>query len=210
MSMDIVLDRLGRVSIGLRCYVGGTVVLNDAEPHAYTLANGDIHLLWDCAMDTGIHESGHSFGFATATPQSKVEDFPQMKIKQTYMLLYNGHLPPGFRADCMSHQLDLLGAVPLRPLRNTCRIVDGVPGTRCIFFNSNISWLSCSYTPKARRFPSNTKSRASLRNCTDCLPRCVDTRCDIGTLPSPSSSAIPSAVSAINLLLALLPTMVLI
>lgn len=61
MSMDTVLDRLGRVPIGLRRYVGAVVVLNDTEPHAYTLTNGDIHLFGDCAMDTWIHEVGAKF-----------------------------------------------------------------------------------------------------------------------------------------------------
>jgi hypothetical protein len=56
MSMDTVLDRLGRVPVGLRRYMGVMVVLAGTEPHAFTLTNGDIHLFGDCAMDTWVHE----------------------------------------------------------------------------------------------------------------------------------------------------------
>ncbi|KAJ7107049.1 hypothetical protein C8R44DRAFT_805162 [Mycena epipterygia] len=157
MSMGTVVDRLGRVPVGLRRYVGVVVVLEDTEPHAYTLTNGDIHFFGDCAMDTWVHEATHSFDFATPSPHSgvpgwaeaiandscvpdnysltnRVEDFAQMSVIKTYTLLYDGHLPPGFRADCMAHQLDFFGALPLYNASalfgNTCHIVDGLPGTR--------------------------------------------------------------------------------
>lgn len=59
-----------------------------------------------------------------------------MSVMKTYMLVYNGHLPPGFRADCMSHQLDYMGALPLynasAMFGNTCQIADGLPGTRSV------------------------------------------------------------------------------
>ncbi|KAJ7680034.1 hypothetical protein B0H17DRAFT_1206183 [Mycena rosella] len=43
------------------------------------------------------------------------EDFAQMSVIKVYLLLHNNHLPPmpGFRADCMSHQLDFMGTLPL-------------------------------------------------------------------------------------------------
>ncbi|KAJ7112815.1 hypothetical protein C8R43DRAFT_903486 [Mycena crocata] len=153
MSMDTVVDRLGRVPIGLRRYVGVVVVLNDTTPHAYTFTNGDIHLFGDCAMDTWIHEASHSFDFAITPPHSssagwqralstdscapdnysltnQVEDFAQISVLKTYMLLYDGHLPPGFRADCMAHQLDFMGSLPAYNasafMGNTCQINDGM------------------------------------------------------------------------------------
>ncbi|KAJ6543560.1 hypothetical protein DFH09DRAFT_1390735 [Mycena vulgaris] len=157
MDMDTVLDRLGRVPVGLRRYMGVVVVLGGTEPHAYTLTNGDIHLFGDCAMDTWVHEASHSFDFGTADPHSgtpdwaqaiaddscvpdnysltnRIEDLAQMVVVKTYALLYDGHLPPGFRADCMAHQLDFMGALPLFNASaffgNTCYIPDGLPGTR--------------------------------------------------------------------------------
>ncbi|KAJ7189433.1 hypothetical protein GGX14DRAFT_609363 [Mycena pura] len=157
MSMDTVLDRLGRVPVGLRRFVGTVLILNSTVPHAYTMSNGDIHLFGDCAMDTWVHEATHSYDFATSSPHSssaawgqailadtcvpdnysltnQVEDFAQMSVIKTYTLLYDGHLPPGFRADCMAQQLDFMDTLPLYAadalFGNTCAIGDGQLGVR--------------------------------------------------------------------------------
>ncbi|KAJ7503242.1 hypothetical protein B0H11DRAFT_1797858 [Mycena galericulata] len=182
MSIETVLDRFGRVPIGLRRYVGTIVVLNDTEPHAYTLTSGDIHFFADCAMDTWVHESTHSFDFATPdAPHSsvpgwsqaiandscvpdnysdtnRVEDFAQMSVIKTYMLLYDGHLPPGFRADCMSHQLDFLGALPVYNASalfgNTCIINDGLPGPRTV--STNFAAPAAAFRTGLSTLPSPT------------------------------------------------------
>ncbi|KAJ7765924.1 hypothetical protein DFH07DRAFT_938840 [Mycena maculata] len=158
MSMDTVLDRFGRVPVGLRRFVGTVVVLNDTEPHAYTLTSGDIHFFADCEEDTFVHEATHSFDFATGTAQyssssgwaqaiaadscapdnysltNRVEDFAQTSVIKTYMLLYDGHLPPGFRADCMANQLNYMGSLPMYNASalfgNTCVIDNGLVGPR--------------------------------------------------------------------------------
>ncbi|KAK0199405.1 hypothetical protein DFS33DRAFT_1368039 [Desarmillaria ectypa] len=88
MTMDTVVDQLGRVPVGLRRYVATVVVLGDTSTHAYTLTNGDIHLFGDSAIETGLHEvrtrvssfcygiteyveqSMHSFDFASGTSVS--------------------------------------------------------------------------------------------------------------------------------------------
>ncbi|KAJ7471102.1 hypothetical protein FB451DRAFT_1135398 [Mycena latifolia] len=190
MSADTVLDRLGRVPVGLRRYVGVVVVLNDTGPHAYTLTNGDIHFFGDCAMDTWVHEASHAFDFSNETaPYSggvgwgqaladdtcapdnysltnRIEDFAQLSVLKTYALLYDGHLPPGFRADCMAHQLDFLGALPLYDASalfgNTCAIADGLPGARHTspppapdpsrtFSTVSADWASASASPTLLR-----------------------------------------------------------
>ncbi|KAJ7471086.1 hypothetical protein FB451DRAFT_1037364 [Mycena latifolia] len=158
MSMDTAVDRLGRVPVGLRRFIATVVVLEGNAPHAYTnLSNGDIHFFGDCAMDTWVHEATHSFDFSSPPFKSEspawaqaiasdscapdqysisneVEDFAQMSVMKIYMLLHNGHLPPGFRADCMSHQLDFMGTLPLYNVTslfgNTCQIQDGAAGVR--------------------------------------------------------------------------------
>ncbi|KAJ7278227.1 hypothetical protein C8J57DRAFT_1060162 [Mycena rebaudengoi] len=157
MSMDTILDRFGRVPVGLRRYVGTVIVLGDTEPHAYTLTTGETHFFGDCAMDTWIHEASHSFDFASAhssdpgwaqalasdtcVPDSysrtnQIEAFAQMSVMKIYTLLYNGHLPPGFRADCMAHQLDFMAALPFYNATslfgNTCAIFDGLSGARFV------------------------------------------------------------------------------
>ncbi|KAJ7107059.1 hypothetical protein C8R44DRAFT_805168 [Mycena epipterygia] len=156
MTMDTVVDRLGRVPVGLRRFVA-TVVILGGETQAYTnLSTGDVHLFGDCAMDTWIHEATHTFdsaarllsssqGWAQAIGNdscapdqysltNRLEDFAQMGVIKVYMLLHNGYLPPGFRADCMSHQLDFMGTLPLYNATslfgNTCRIQDGAAGAR--------------------------------------------------------------------------------
>ncbi|KAJ7680051.1 hypothetical protein B0H17DRAFT_943512 [Mycena rosella] len=159
MSTDTVLDRLGRVPVGLRRYVGVVIVLNDTEPNAYTLFNGDIHFFGDCAMDTWVHEMTHAFDFASPTPQSnssdwaaalagdscvpddysltnRVEDFAQVGVLKTYILLHGGTLPPGFVVDCMANQLAFVDSLALYdpgPLfGNTCHIIDNGPVARFV------------------------------------------------------------------------------
>jgi hypothetical protein len=66
------------------------------------------------------------------------QDFAQMSVMKIYMLLHDGHLPPGFRADCMSHQLDFMATLALYEapslFGNTCAIKDGAAGVRYVLF----------------------------------------------------------------------------
>ncbi|KAJ6578141.1 hypothetical protein B0H19DRAFT_985677 [Mycena capillaripes] len=157
MSMDTVLDRFGRVPVGLRRYAGTIVVLADSPPHAYTLTTGDSHFFGDCSMDAWIHEMMHAFDFALPTRQTsapgwdaalaadscvpdvyslvnEIEDFAQVGLITFYMLLYGGSLPPGFISDCMSNQLafmltfELFDPGPL--FGNNCDIIDTGPPAR--------------------------------------------------------------------------------
>ncbi|KAJ7816535.1 hypothetical protein B0H14DRAFT_2844699 [Mycena olivaceomarginata] len=150
MTLDTAVDRLGRVPVGLRRFVGTVFVLENNATRAYTnLSTGDIHLFGDCAMDTWIHEASHTFDFAffpsfaiaddSCVPDSyslrnQVEDFAQMSVLKIYMLLHSGHLPPGFESACLSHQLDFMGTLPLYNAQNlfgnTCAINDGSFGAR--------------------------------------------------------------------------------
>ncbi|KAJ7727616.1 hypothetical protein B0H16DRAFT_1735093 [Mycena metata] len=166
MSMDTIVDRLGRVPIGLRRYIGIVFALNGGTgPSAFTHTTGDMHLWGDYGMDMGVHEATHAFDLAPDTAHSsapgwsepiandtcvpdtyslhsrgtyaeseKVHDFAQMSVIKIYMLLYDGHLPAGFRADCMSHHLDFMASLPLYNASalfgNTCHISDGLPGAR--------------------------------------------------------------------------------
>ncbi|KAJ7830407.1 hypothetical protein B0H14DRAFT_3872619 [Mycena olivaceomarginata] len=150
----------GSRAVGLRRFVGTVFVLENNATRAYTnLSTGDIHLFGDCAMDTWIHEASHTFDFAffpsfvpsnttgwqqaiaddSCVPDSyslrnRVEDFAQMSVLKIYMLLHNGHLPPGFESACLSHQLDFMGTLPLYNAQNlfgnTCAINDGSFGPR--------------------------------------------------------------------------------
>ncbi|KAJ7107055.1 hypothetical protein C8R44DRAFT_594088, partial [Mycena epipterygia] len=136
MTMDTVIDRLGRVPVGLRRYLDVLMVFNATMPSAYTITNGDVQLFGDCEIDTWVHEMMHAFDFANGTAQSsgpgwaaalaadtcvpdiysltnEVEDFAQVGVLKTYMLLYDGNPPPGFSADCMAHQLAFMAALPL-------------------------------------------------------------------------------------------------
>ncbi|KAJ6611129.1 hypothetical protein B0H10DRAFT_2437663 [Mycena sp. CBHHK59/15] len=205
MKMDTILDRLGSVPIGLRRYMGIVMVLGDTETHAYTLTNGDIHFFGDCAMDTWIHEASHSFDFATTTPHSsapgwaqaiatdscapdnysltnQVEDFAQMSVVKIYMLLYDGHLPPGFRADCMSHQLDFMDTLPIYNATslfgNTCAINDSLPGTR-------------HYTPPATLDASRTFKTVSF-DFTPAIRTAVSPSPSPSTVPLPDHAGSPS------------------
>ncbi|KAJ6468665.1 hypothetical protein C8R47DRAFT_1151285 [Mycena vitilis] len=153
MTMDTIVDRLARVPVGLRRFVGTVFASGSNATEAYTdLSSGDIHFFGDCAMDTWIHEATHSFDYATADMPSnstswkeaiandscvpdpyslknRVEDFAQMSVMKVYMLLHSGYLPPGFSADCMSYQLDFMATLPLYNATslfgNTCAIKDG-------------------------------------------------------------------------------------
>ncbi|KAJ7765940.1 hypothetical protein DFH07DRAFT_737496 [Mycena maculata] len=161
MTMATVVDRLGRVPVGLRRFVGAVMILG-GETQAYTnLSTGDIHMFGVTEMDTWVHEATHAFDFAvptaphsnstrwtTATSQdscapddysltNRVEDFAQMSVMKVYMLLHNGNLPPGFQSGCMSNQLNFMSTLPLynatRLFGNTCHINDALPGVRCVF-----------------------------------------------------------------------------
>lgn len=157
MSMDTVLDRFGRVPVGLRRYAGAVFVMSDVEAHAYTLTTGDTHFFGDCAVDSWVHEMTHAYDFAEAEPQSswpgwaealaadscvpdvysqtnEIEDFAQISVMKIYMLLHSGSLPPGFTADCLSNQLAFVDALPLYNavtlFGNTCAILDTSPLAR--------------------------------------------------------------------------------
>ncbi|KAJ7183676.1 hypothetical protein C8R46DRAFT_1067612 [Mycena filopes] len=157
MSMDVVLERFGRVPVGLRRYAGTVVVLSDTNPHAYTLTMGDTHFFGDCGMDVWVHEITHAFDFALPTRQTsapewqaaldedtcvpdaysqtnQVEDFAQLGVLMIYLRLHNGNLPPGFSSDCMSNQLGFMYALALYDpgtlFGNNCDILDGGPPAR--------------------------------------------------------------------------------
>ncbi|KAJ7053591.1 hypothetical protein C8F01DRAFT_1260570 [Mycena amicta] len=76
MSLDTAIDRLARVPIGLRRFVGIVMVMplgggNDTMPRAYTeLYSGEIHLLGDCQLDTWVHEATHAFDYAPTSAES--------------------------------------------------------------------------------------------------------------------------------------------
>lgn len=56
MTMDTAVDRLGRVPIGLRRFVGDVMILGGVT-HAYTnLSTGGLHFFGEAAMDTWVHE----------------------------------------------------------------------------------------------------------------------------------------------------------
>ncbi|KAJ6543563.1 hypothetical protein DFH09DRAFT_37652 [Mycena vulgaris] len=159
MTMDTAVDRLGRVPVGLRRFIGSVLILENVT-EAYTdLSSGDIHLSGDCNMDVWVHEATHAFDFRKGSSNSpsssqawaqaitddtcapdqyslrnELEDFAQLSVIKIYVLLHNGHLPPGFRADCMSHQLDFMNTLDLYTATNlfgnTCNIKDGSVGVR--------------------------------------------------------------------------------
>ncbi|KAJ7318802.1 hypothetical protein DFH08DRAFT_891948 [Mycena albidolilacea] len=156
MSMDTVLDRFGRVPVGLRRYAGTVVILADTAPHAYTLTTGDTHFFGDCEMNAWVHEMTHAYDFAEDTRQTSafgweaalsadscvpdtyslvntVEDFAQVGVITTYRLIY-GSLPPGFVADCMSNQLAYMASLDLYDpetlFGNNCNIIDTRPPAR--------------------------------------------------------------------------------
>lgn len=157
MTMDTVVDRLGRVPVGLRRYVATIVVLGDTSTHAYTLTNGDIHLFGDSAIETWLHESMHSFDFASGTSVSNssqwlesigndscapddysltnvVEDFAQVGVMKFYSLAHYGELPSGWEPACMKNQLAYMDALPLfnrtTLFGNTCNIPGVFSGAR--------------------------------------------------------------------------------
>ncbi|KAJ6543573.1 hypothetical protein DFH09DRAFT_1367915 [Mycena vulgaris] len=160
MTMDTAVDRLGRVPVGLRRFIG-TVLVMENVTEAYTnLSTGDIHLSGDCNMDVWVHEATHAFdfrtGYSNSAPSSshvwvkaiaddscapdqyslrnEMEDFAQLSVIKIYALLHDGHLPPGFSADCMSHQLDFMSMLNVynttNLFGNTCNIQDGAVGVR--------------------------------------------------------------------------------
>ncbi|KAF8143460.1 hypothetical protein K438DRAFT_1633609 [Mycena galopus ATCC 62051] len=162
MTLDIAVDRLGRVPVGLRRFVGTVFVLENNVTEAYTnLSTGDIHLFGDCAMDTWVHESTHAFDYASlesvhsnstgwlqaiaddsCVPDqysltNRVEDFAQMSVVKLYMQLHSGHLPPGSNGSCMSNQLDFMETLALynatNLFGNTCAINDSSSGARYAF-----------------------------------------------------------------------------
>ncbi|TFK34532.1 hypothetical protein BDQ12DRAFT_636225 [Crucibulum laeve] len=119
------------------------------SPHAYTLTSGDIHFFGDVQQASWIHESGHAYDYASGTPHSgseewlgaigndtrapdtygtnnAVEEFAQMTVLQVYLLTHENTMPPGYSADCMSHQLAFMASLPLfnatTLFANTCEV----------------------------------------------------------------------------------------
>lgn len=62
-----------------------------------------------------------------------------MSVVKIYMLLHDGNLPPGLRADCMSNQLDFMATLPVfnttSLFGNTCNIPDGAQGIQYVVFD---------------------------------------------------------------------------
>ncbi|KAJ7112814.1 hypothetical protein C8R43DRAFT_1040213 [Mycena crocata] len=189
MSMGTVIERLGRVPVGLRRYAGHVVALknNETEPHAYTLTvTGDTRLFGDCEMNIWVHEMMHAFDLATDATQSgttrwraalkadscvpdnyaltnAIEAFAQLGVLKTYMLLHSGSLPRGFSAACMRNQLTFLNTLSLfdpGPLfGNTCAIKDNGPPARHTIPPATLD-ISRTFNP----MPSSTNSAGSLLN----------------------------------------------
>lgn len=136
MDMSTIVERFSRVPVGLRRYVNTVFVMSDTTPHAYTLTTGDIHFFNDCQMETWIHESAHTFDYASGSPISgteewldaigndtcgpdnysltnRVEDFAQVTVLKVYELAHDGNLPDGFSADCMQNQLEFMDQLPI-------------------------------------------------------------------------------------------------
>ncbi|KAJ7642211.1 hypothetical protein FB45DRAFT_738734 [Roridomyces roridus] len=141
MTMDTIVDRLGRVPVGLRRFVANVVVSSAplSGSHAYTnLTTGDIHMFGDTTMDVWIHEATHTFDFSppfdttpsasqgwadalqqdTCVPDNysqtnRVEDFAQLSVIKIYALLHSGNLPPGFNSTCMQNQLTFMDGLSL-------------------------------------------------------------------------------------------------
>ncbi|KAJ7641933.1 hypothetical protein FB45DRAFT_738910 [Roridomyces roridus] len=147
MTMDTIVDRLGRVPVGLRRFVANVVVSSAplSGSHAYTnLTTGDIHMFGDTTMDVWIHEvppfdttPSASQGWAEALQQdtcvpdnysqtNRVEDFAQLSVIKIYALLHSGNLPPGFNSTCMQNQLTFMDGLSLynatQLFGNTCAI----------------------------------------------------------------------------------------
>ncbi|KAG5352381.1 hypothetical protein C0989_002572 [Termitomyces sp. Mn162] len=154
MTMDTAVERLGRVPVGLRRYVGTVLVSPDVETHAYTLTSGDIHVFGDAEVDTWVHEAAHAYDWASGTPfsgsaewieaigndtcvpdtysaTSAGEDFAQMTVMKVYSMIHSDSLPTGWSLDCMSHQMQYMSNLPLFNREDlfggTCAIVPSDP-----------------------------------------------------------------------------------
>ncbi|KAJ6468661.1 hypothetical protein C8R47DRAFT_1151277 [Mycena vitilis] len=209
MSMDTVLDRLGRVPVGLRRYAGTIIVLAASSPRAYTLTTGDSHFFGDCRMDIWVHEMTHAFDFAQSARQTlapaweaalaadscapdtysltnEVEDFAQVSVLTVYSLLY-GELPSGFAADCMSNQLAFMLTFELYdpgPLfGNDCDIIDtGPPGRHT--------------APPTELDPSRSFHSISANDSTDASPGPTAVNGGAGAAPTLANSAHQCIVTA--------------
>ncbi|KAJ7765931.1 hypothetical protein DFH07DRAFT_955597 [Mycena maculata] len=140
MSMDTVLDRFGRVPVGLHRYAGTIIILSDTSPHVYNITTGQTHFFADVQMNSWVHEMMHAFDFSDPNMEmsapgwaaaiaadscvpdnysltNRVEDFAQVSVLKVYSLLYGGNLPPG--------TFELYNPGPL--FGNNCDIVDNGP-----------------------------------------------------------------------------------
>jgi hypothetical protein len=127
-----------------------------------------------------------------------------MSVMKIYTLLYNGHLPPGFRADCMAHQLDFMAALPLYSATslfgNTCAIFDGLSGARFVpLLHININGQVLTQFIRSHNIPPAVldPTRAFKTVSLSFAPA-------IRTALTPSVSATPSSAEARRPSLALL------
>lgn len=88
------------------------------------------------------------FDTYTYADPSSSQDFAQVSVLKIYSLLANGTLPPGWSADCMSHQLEYMSSLPLYNPTTlfgaTCAIEGGDPGARYVsallFYSLDLSY----------------------------------------------------------------------
>ncbi|KAJ7615342.1 hypothetical protein FB45DRAFT_801789 [Roridomyces roridus] len=139
MSMTDGIDRLARVPVGLRRFVGSVMLMNGhGQTDAYTnLSTGDIHMFGVTQMDTWVHEATHSFDYAVPSAAqsnsaawesaltddscasddysltNRAEDFAQLSVLKVYMLLHSGVLPQPFKSACMENQLAFISSLPV-------------------------------------------------------------------------------------------------
>ncbi|KAF7327086.1 hypothetical protein MKEN_00284400 [Mycena kentingensis (nom. inval.)] len=71
MSPETAIDRLARVPVGLRRFLGTLFVMplqaedTGISARGYTqLGSGDVHLFGDCSMDLWVHEAAHAMDYA--------------------------------------------------------------------------------------------------------------------------------------------------
>ncbi|KAG6816664.1 hypothetical protein H0H87_004024 [Tephrocybe sp. NHM501043] len=85
MTLNTAVERLGRIPVGLRRYVGTVLVSPDVETHAYTLTSGDIHMFGDTEVNSWVHEivssgllkAAHAYDWASGKPFSETPEWYQ-------------------------------------------------------------------------------------------------------------------------------------
>ncbi|KAJ7680052.1 hypothetical protein B0H17DRAFT_1333892 [Mycena rosella] len=146
MSMGTALDRSGASRWATRCLARSW---SSVPPPPRVYADHWRHaFLRDCAMDTWVHEVGllsNSSAWVAALAgdscvpdeyslTNEVEDFAQVSVLKTYMLLHPGIIPRGFTMDRMTNQLAFMDSLELYDpgalFGNTCHIIDTGPPAR--------------------------------------------------------------------------------